>query len=498
MRCRLVLSCLALVVAAQVLPAAQGGSEAQRPNVVLILADDLGWRDTSLYGSTYCETPNIDRLAQRGVRFTNAYAASPLCSPTRSSILTGLYPGRIGITVPAGHLPQVVLEARLPKQAKPDEKAITPGSATRLKTTYPTLAKSLKEAGYATGHFGKWHLGREPYSALQHGFDVDVPHHPGPGPAGSYLAPWAFAPDLKFTGTKGEHIEDRMAQEAVKFIRANKDRPFYLNYWAFSVHSPWGAKPDLIKKYQEKADPKSGQRNPVYGAMVESLDDAVGTLMKTLDELKIADRTIVIFFSDNGGVDWLDEGMKKNFHFDCPPTSNAPLRAGKATLYEGGTREPCIVVWPGRVKPNSTTDALLTSVDFYPTLLDMLGVQRKEGQKFDGVSQVPALLGTGAPRDTAYCFFPHYIPVTGNLPGVWVREGDWKLIRFFCDNADQTDRYELYDLKNDIGETKNLAGKIPDKVKELGVLIQKHLEDIAPQVPIRNPAYQPTATRTSG
>jgi arylsulfatase A-like enzyme len=470
-------------------------SAALRPNIVFILADDLGWRDTSLYGSTFHHTPNIDRLAQRGIRFMNAYAANPLCSPTRASILTGLYPGRIGITTPSCHLPEVRLEAGLPKRTRPDEKAVTPISVTRLKTTYPTLAKTLKEAGYATGHFGKWHLGHEPYSALQHGFDVDVPHYPGPGPAGSYLAPWKFPPALKFTGQKGEHIEDRMAQEAVKFLRANKDRPFYLNYWAFSVHAPWDAKPELVGKYKEKADPKAAQRNPVYAAMVQSLDDGVGTLLNTLDELKIADRTIVIFFSDNGGVHWLDDRMKQAFGLDSPPTSNAPLRGGKAALYEGGTREPCIVVWPGRVKPDSTTDALLSSVDFYPTLLEMVGMKSKEGQKLDGVSQVPAILGTGAPRDTAYCFFPHYVAATGNLPGVWVRKGDWKLIRFFCDNANQTDRYELYDLRSDIGETKNLADRMPEKVAELNALIERHLKDIAPLLPKPNPTYRRAATR---
>lgn len=465
-----------------------------QPNLVFILADDLGWRDTSLYGSTFHRTPNIDRLAERGIRFTNAYAANPLCSPTRASILTGLYPGRLGITTPSCHHPEVRLEAGVPAKAKPDAKAIEPTSVTRLKTSYPTLVKTLKEAGYVTGHFGKWHLGREPYSPLEHGFDVDVPHYHGPGPAGSYVAPWRFPPDLKFTGRAGEHIEDRMASEAVKFLRANKDRPFYLNYWAFSVHGPWNAKEDLISRYRNRADPKAPQRNPTYAAMVHSLDDAVGTLLNTLDELKIADRTIIVFFSDNGGVNWLEERMEQ-MGLDCPPTSNAPLRGGKATLYEGGTREPCIVVWPGRANPRTATDALLSSVDFYPTLLEMLGVRAKEGQKLDGISQVPAILGTGAPRDTAYCYFPHYTPKTGNIPGVWVRKGNWKLIRFFFDNPDQSDRYELYDLKGDIGETKNLADQMPEKVKELNALIAEHLKDINPTLPKANPAYRAAAVR---
>lgn len=499
MRCELVIIRLALLLplALRAAGVSVAAAAETRPNLVFILADDLGWRDTSLYGSTYHETPNIDRLARRGVRFMNAYAANPLCSPTRASILTGLYPGRIGITTPACHLPEVRLDPGFPKRARVDEKAVTPLSLTRLKTTYPTLSRTLKEAGYATGHFGKWHLGHEPYSPLEHGFDVDVPHHPGPGPAGSYLAPWKFATSLKFTGQKGEHIEDRMAREAVKFLRDNKDRPFYLNYWAFSVHSPWDAKSELIDKYKRKRDPQAAQRNPVYAAMVRSLDDAVGTLLDTLDELKIADRTIVIFFSDNGGVHWLDDRMKQTFGLDAPPTSNAPLRGGKATLYEGGTREPCLVVWPGRVKPDSTTDALLSSVDFFPTILEMLDVKRGDGGKCDGVSQVPAILGVGAPRDTAYCYFPHYTPATGNLPGVWVRRGRWKLIRFFCDTAELADRYELYDLENDLGETKNLAERMPEKVTELNGLLDKHLRDIEALLPKPNPAYQPGAVRPS-
>ncbi len=467
-----------------------------RPNVVFILADDLGWRDTTPYGSVYHQTPNIARLASRGMLFTNAYSANPLCSPTRASIMTGLYPGRIGITNPHCHLPEVRFQAVLEAKAGPNVKALTPISATRLNTTYPTLAKSLKEAGYATGHFGKWHLGLDPYSPLAHGFDIDLPHYGGPSPGVKYIAPWEFRPasmnkGVSFAGTPGEHMEDRMAAEAVGFMRKNKDRPFLLNYWAFSVHNPYDAKPELIDRYREKADPKSPQRNPVYAAMLHSLDEAVGKLLDTLDELKLADRTIVVFFSDNGGVDF----NKERWKLDSPPTSNAPLRAGKATLYEGGTRVPCIVVWPDRVKPATKTEALLSSVDWYPTLLDMTGVKAKSGQRFDGLSQVPALLGAGAQRDTAFCFFPHYAADSGSFPGIWVRRGDWKLIRFFFDHRDQTDRFELYNLKDDIGETNDLAARMPDKVDELNRLIEQHLEDIAPVLPKPDPAFDARAKR---
>ncbi len=457
-------------------------SATRKPNVLFILADDLGWRDTSLYGSAFNDTPNIEKLASRGMRFTNAYSANPLCSPTRASIMTGLYPGRIGITTPGCHLPQEIFEASRPDKAPAAQKAIQPRSATRLKREYVTLAEVFKQAGFTTGHFGKWHLGPEPYSPLQQGFDVDIPHWPGPGPAGSYVAPWKFSPKLNFTGKPGEHIEDRMAEEAIRFITANKDKPFFLNYWAFSVHAPFDGKKDYIEQYRAKADPANPQRCPVYGAMTKSLDDAVGRLCKTLDDLGIADNTIIVFFSDNGGNMY-------NQVDGIPPTCNAPLRGGKATLYEGGTRVPCIVVWPGKLKTGSISDAFLSSVDFFPTLLEMVGVPKPADHKVDGLSQVPVLTGKESVRDTAFCYFPHYTPATGNLPGVWVRKGDWKLIRFFCDGPAQQDRFELYNLNDDLGETRNRADSQTDRCKELNALIDSHLADIEADFPVKNPAY---------
>jgi len=462
------------------------------PNVIFILADDLGWSDTTINGTTkFYQTPNVQRLAKRGVRFTNAYAASPVCSPTRCSILTGLYPGRVGITSPVCHQPDEREEAKMLAKARPEHKAIQPISANRLPTTHFTLAKAFKAAGYATGHFGKWHLGLEPYDPLHHGFDVDVPHHSGSGPSGGYVGPWKFPPKLNFSGKLGEHIEDRMAQEAVQFIKANKDRPFYLNYWAFSVHSPWDAKKELIEKYRREANPKSAQRNPIYAAMVHSLDEAIGKLLDTLTELKIADNTILVFFSDNGGVHWLDEQMKEKYGFESPPTSNAPLRGGKGTLYEGGTREPCVIVWPGKTRPDTVSEALVSSVDFYPTLLEMAGLTPKAGLHFDGVSQVPALLGKAGPRAAVYCHFPPYTPATGNVPGTWARKGDWKLIRFHHDGPNQEDRFELYDLKDDLGEKTDLAGRFPERVKELDALIARHLQETKTLVPKKNPAFKP-------
>lgn len=473
---------------------------ADRPNVVFILADDLGWSDTTFNRpNAFYETPNIQRLAQRGLRFTQAYAANPLCSPTRASIQSGLYPARIGITAPNCHLPQVVLEKGTVKKAAPTAKVLVAASVTRFDTIYWTLAKAFKAGGYATGHFGKWHLGPEPYSPLQQGFDVDFPHWPGPGPAGSYVAPWKFPAALKFTGQPGEHIEDRMATEAIAFMKAHRNEPFYINYWAFSVHAPYDAKPALVEKYRAKAaklPPGSGQRNPVYGAMVQSLDENVGRLLDTLDELKLTDNTIIVFFSDNGGVHWTagtEEGANKFKIADIPITSNAPLRGGKATTYEGGTREPCIVVWPGITKAGAATETIIQSIDFFPTFADVLKLKVPANLKFDGKSFAPALRGAAHDRGPTFVHFPHQTPAAGGLPSTWVRVGDWKLIRFYCQNDDLTDVLELYNLREDLSETTNLASQNPDKVQQLNALITGFLKDTDAVVPPRNPDYNPSA-----
>lgn len=271
-----------------------------RPNVIFILADDLGWSDTTINGTTkFYQTPNLERLAKRGMVFSRAYSASPLCSPTRASILTGLNPARIGITAPNCHVPEVKMTASVQKSAPPTAKALQCESATRLDPKYFTLAEALKSNGYATGHFGKWHLGPEPYSPLQHGFDVDLPHTAGPGPAGSFVAPWKFKDFDPLT--PNEHIEDRMADEAVAWMEKNKDGPFFLNYWQFSVHAPFNAKKALIEKHRARVNPTDPQRSPTYAAMVESMDDSIGKLLDAVDRLGIADRTAIIFISDNGG-----------------------------------------------------------------------------------------------------------------------------------------------------------------------------------------------------
>jgi arylsulfatase A-like enzyme len=458
----------------------------EKPNVVIILADDLGWSDTTLYGTTkYYQTPNIERLARRGMTFTRAYSASPLCSPTRSALLTGLSPARTGITTPNCHLPQVVLEATSGKKALPDQKAIMPNPPTRLKTEYRTLAETLKDAGYATGHFGKWHLGAEPYSPLQQGFDVDVPHHPGPSPAGSFVAPWKFANFAQ--RVPDEHIEDRMADEAVAWMEKNKDRPFYLNYWMFSVHAPFDAKRANIEKHRARVNPADPQRSPTYAAMVESMDDAIGTLLNALDRLQIADNTIIIFTSDNGGNMY-------NEVDGTTPTSNAPLRGGKATMFEGGTRVPGVIVWPGITTAGSRSDALIQSEDYYPTLLAGLNLKPAKGQRFDGSSILPALKGDALNDKVLFQYFPHSPGVPDWLPpAVSVHRGDWKLIRIFHGGDKGAHRYLLFNLRDDLGEKHNLAAKEPQRVQEMDALIEQFLAETKAVVPIPNPAFNPEA-----
>lgn len=459
---------------------------AQRMNVIFILADDLGWNDSTLYGGTkFYKTPNLERLAKRGMTFSRAYSASPLCSPTRASILTGMSPARIGITAPDCHLPEERMHATVADKAPPHQKVLPCQSATRLDTSYVTLAEDLNEAGYATAHFGKWHLGPEPFSPLQQGFDVDLPHTSGPGPAGSFVAPWKFK-DFK-ERAPGEHIEDRMADEAVAWMEKNKDRPFFLNYWQFSVHAPFNAKKGLVEKYRASANAADPQHSPTYAAMVESMDDAVGKLLDAVDRLGIADRTAIVFLSDNGGnmYDKVD---------GTSPTSNAPLRGGKATVYEGGTRVPCVVSWPDVTSPGSRSEVLIQSTDFHPTILDLLGLKPRDGRVFDGISIAGALEGKPLQRAPLFCYFPHSPVVPDTLPpAASVTGEEWKLIRLFHQGENGAHAWRLYNLRDDIGETRDRSAERPDKVRELDALIEKFLADTKAVVPKPNPRFDPKA-----
>ena len=486
----------ALSFAAPAILSASDSTES-KPNILLILADDLGARDLGCFGSTYHETPNFDRLASRGVRLTNAYSASPLCSPTRSSILVGQHPARTGITAPACHLPNIVVQKGL---VSGKSRLNVANSVTRLKPEYHTLAEALKGAGYATGHFGKWHLGHnmapgDAYEPRDQGFEVDWPHTPkAPGPGGGYLAPWKFISDVAIKDDAGRHVDERMADEAGKFIRDSKGRPFFVNFWLFSVHSPWNARTDYIEHFKKKTDPANPQKNPLYAAMVKSMDDAVGRLLRHLDESGEAENTLIVFWSDNGGYAYPPRQTDPAGFADIPATSNLPFRSGKASLYEGGTREPGIVVWPGKVKAGSTADFLIQSTDLYPTLLHAAGAEPKAEQKTDGLDQLAALTGGTSPRTRVFCHFPHGdaardAVMDGFYAGSYIREGDFKLIRFYARADDGSDELELYDLSKDPGERTNLAKEKTGLAVKLNSELDAFLKDTQAVIPKLNPDF---------
>ena len=476
--------------------AAALGQAVGRPNIILILADDLGWADTTLYGKTSLyETPNIERLAARGMTFSNAYAASPICSPTRASILTGQNPARHGMTSPAAHLPEVRFDPIANQNGPPHQKCTNVRTATRLDPALPMLQQLLKDAGYATAHFGKWHLGMEPHSPLELGFDVDIPHWHGPGPKTGYLAPWGYQnPDFE-EGKPGEHIEDRMAKEAVAWLKArDKEKPFFMNYWQFSVHAPFGAKPELIERYRKKIQRGEAQQSPTYAAMVHSLDEAVGTLLDALAEEGIADETLIVFYSDNGGNIHcgLEEADAAGEKYITAITSNHPLRGGKGNIREGGIRVPAVVVWPGVAEAGSRSDVRIQSNDLYPTILHMLDVERPKDHVIDGVDFAKALKGEEMDRGPMFTFVPGH----GNTPqwlppSMAVHDGDWKLVRTFHYGKDGEHQYRLYNLRDDIGETNNLANDHPEKVQAMDQLIEDYIAEAEVIVPLPNPSFDP-------
>ncbi len=474
---------------------AQGDSADPKPNVLFILIDDLGWKDVGFMGSQYYETPHTDSISENGMVFMNAYTANPLCSPTRASIMSGTWPARNGLTSAAGHVKDARLTSVRKQKDRPDKRALEAVSATRLHPDSYTLAEAFRDAGYRTAHVGKWHMGTAPSDPLSQGFDVDIPHTnaPSPLPEG-WFAPW---PVWRGQGKKGDHLEDRMAEEAVAFIKQHrkdhKDVPFLLNYWAFSVHSPWNAKQAVIDKYVRKTDHYAARHNPVYAAMIDIMDQAVGRLLQALEESGLSENTIVIFYSDNGG--WYKDASKF-VHPDyvrIPMGSNTPLREGKASIYEGGTRVPLAISWPGHIKPGSVNhQAIVSSVDIYPTLLDLCNIKPKQPVPLDGISIKAALQGKVLERDEIYCHFPHYIKATGNAPATYVRKGNWKLIKFYHDRDDQTHRFELYNLHWDISEIANVASAHPQRVQQLNALIETHLHETGGIVPLANPDYQRT------
>jgi arylsulfatase A-like enzyme len=436
---------------------------ARQPNVVFIVVDDLGWKDTGCYGSTFYKTPNVDRLAATGMRFTDAYAANPLCSPTRSSILTGQYPARTGFTSATGHIKAHSVYAEQ-TGGPPDARAAGPSSVNELSTDYFTLGKAMKQAGYATAFLGKWHMGYEPCIPENHGFDFVVGGREHPGPPGTngerkFYPPWS-GDTLQPNPSSDTHIDDYLGTKAVAFIKDHKNKPFFMCLWTYDVHAPFQSKPDYIEKWKKLADPANPQHSPTMAAMVEVMDDNVGRVLDALEANGLAKDTIVIFTSDNGGnmYDVAD---------GTTPTNNEPLRSGKGNNYEGGVRIPLIVRWPGVTRPGSVNPSVISTVDHFPAILQMTGQKLRPQDHRDGVSYVPALEGKPFDRGPTICDFTHFVPATMNIPNSWIRSGDWKLLRFWFDGPGQTDRYELYNLKDDIGETKNLASAYPEKVATL-------------------------------
>jgi len=469
------------------IPASQAQA-ADRPNVLFILADDMGWMDSSAYGSKYYRTPELDRLMSRGVRFTRAYSASPICSPTRLSCMTGKYPARLKMTGPAGHLPAIPNKPYMLTAAPRYQQAIAPRSARFLPRDEYTLGEAFQDAGYRTGFVGKWHLGlKKRLWPEAQGFDTVFHGAPDSGPP-SYFSPYGFEAGTVTDGPRGEYLTDRATDEAIAFLKDSKDGPWMLCLWHWAVHAPFQAPEELVEKYAGTSDPRGLQKNPTMAGMIESMDASIGVLLDTLDELGLTDDTIIVFFSDNGG-------STKEAPPGEPPTSNAPLRNGKGSIYEGGTRVPAAIVWPGVVEAGSTSAALISSIDIYPTLLAMAGIPRKEDHLVDGISLVDTLR-TGAPprRDAIFCHHPRYTIHTKNRPATYVIEGQWKYIRFYDSHGPDGDEPRaLYNLAEDVGERNNLWREMPERVAEMDALISQHLERIDAIELVPNPAYEKEA-----
>jgi arylsulfatase A len=428
-----------------------------RTNIVLILADDLGWTDLACYGSELYETPHLDQLAREGMKFTQAYSACTVCSPTRAALLTGKYPARLRVT------------DWIPGQPPTNPKLLVPDWTKFLPFEEKTLAEELKAVGYATASLGKWHLGGMESYPEKHGFDLNVAGTHAPQP-GSFFAPYKIATIQD--GPEGEYITDRLADEAIKFIEQNKERPFFLYLPHFAVHLPLQGKQELIRKYRAKLKPGMSQTNAVYAAMIESMDASIGKIRAKLAELKLAEKTVVVFASDNGGR--------------VPTTSNLPLRVGKGSCYEGGTRVPLIVHWPGVTKAGTSSDAPVITMDLFPTLLAAAGVASRG---VDGLSLIPLLAQNGKiSRDEIFWHYPHYqhYQLGGTTPYGAIHKGDFKLIEFFDDM-----RVELYNLREDIGEKQNLAMEMPEKVEYLRDRLHAWRREVGAQMPARNPNHDP-------
>lgn len=449
----------AILLVAFTLPA----PAADRPNIVVIMADDFGWKDLHCYGNERLDTPNLDRLSQQGMRFTDGYSASPVCTPTRAAMMTGQSPARLAIT---NHAPGNGKNFRLP-----GSNLQAANWSTFLPLEHETIAERLHEAGYATGFVGKWHLshrkGRdktgkfEPRLRPEHqGFDLNIGGCGYGGPP-TYFAPYRI-PALK-DGPKGEYLPERLTDECINFIKHSGDKPFFLSWWNYSVHYPFEAPADLIEKYKKRVGP--GITNPTYAAMIEGMDRAIGRFLTWLDDSGHADNTFLIFTSDNGA--W--------------GTDMRPLRGQKGHLWEGGIRVPWIIRWPGKIKPGVTNSTPIISTDAFPTILEVAGLKPRENQVLDGVNLVPMLTGAAdLERDAVFFHYPNYAFHKKNRLGSAIRAGQYKLILRYDD-----DSVELYDLQSDIGEQKNLAQDKPQLADRLRVRLESWLSQSNAKLPVR-------------
>jgi len=458
---------------------AYGGKTSQHPthakNVIFFLVDDLGWADLSCYGSTFHETPAIDALAQSGVRFTHAYAACPVCSPTRASIITGRHPVRVGITdwIPGQNI-----------ESKPISRFLHIHDNDQLPLDEITFAEVLKKEKYQTCFVGKWHLGDKGFLPTDQGYDVNYGGFSRGSPPGGYYAPFRnpYLPDK----TSGEYLTSRLTDEAIRFInKRDPNRPFLMSFCYYNVHTPIQADTRSVAYYQQKTTSLKGdtpterehegqtrlrQDNPDYASMVAAVDTSIDRMLKALDEQNIAHETIIIFFSDNGGL-----STKKT----AGPTCNLPLRAGKGWLYEGGVREPLIIRAPGVSKPGLVVNTPVVSMDFFPTILELCDVSPKTTPTLDGRSIVGLLQGEEAATDrTLYWHYPHYHGSTWT-PGASIRSGRWKLIEFY-----HLEKVELYDLQADPGERKNLSAIYPQRVLELRNKLSKWQKQMGATMPV--------------
>ena len=480
---------------------AEPAAKKKPPNIVFFLVDDLGWTDVGCYGSSFYETPNIDRLATEGVRFTDAYAACHVCSPTRASIMTGKYPARLHLT-----------DWLSGRKDFPFQKLKNAEIHQQLPLEETTLAEAFKQHGYATGHFGKWHLGEDPAGPLEQGFDVRIPKWNKGWPKAGYHAPFQFD---SIKDKPGDYLTDRLTDEALVFIDQNKNQPFFIYLSHFAVHDPIHGRPDLVEKYRKKLatikrpegpafilegnpdEPqpmsrsqldalikkpsheghkvlpqrtvkiKQHQDNVEFAAMVEAMDESLGRVLAKLETLGLTDNTLVVFFSDNGGMSAANFGrptriVAKNQLDRAYSTSNLPLRGAKGWLYEGGIRVPMIVKWPGHAKAGTVCEEPVISTDIYPTLLDMAGLPAMPSQAKDGVSFTAALKGEPFERQAIYWHFPHYSNHGMQSPGGAIRLGDYKLLDYFENHSVQ-----LFNLRKDPGEQNDLAETRPDKTREL-------------------------------